>query len=190
MEQIQLNRETHAYSPDFPSVTAILQKAGLIDPTWFTEESRQRGSAVHLAAEYFDRGTLIFDDLDPQIAAYLRGFIQFRSNGHPLSAHEWIETPLKDPGGLYAGTADRILINRPRSVWDLKTGDPKAADKYQLAAYTNVLEDPESYRRFCLYLRPNGTYRVREFPQEEYAEDLNVFFAALTIYYARLRERI
>jgi hypothetical protein len=190
MQQIELNRETHTYSPNLPSVTAILQKAGLIDPTWYTEESRQRGGALHLAAEYFDRGTLVFDDLDPQIACYLRGFIQFRRNGHPLTANEWIETPLKDPLGLYAGTPDRILINRPRSIWDLKSGDYKPADKWQLASYTNMLEEPKSYRRFCLYLRPNGTYRVREFPQQEYAEDLNVFFAALTIYYARLRERI
>jgi hypothetical protein len=190
MQQIELDRETHIYSPNLPNVSTILQKAGLIDPTWFTEESRQRGSALHLAAEYYDRGTLVFDDLDPQIAAYLRGFIQFRNNGHPLAANEWIETPLMDPLRLYAGTPDRILINRPRAIWDLKSGDYKPADKWQLASYTNMLEEPESYRRFCLYLRPNGTYRVREFPQQEYADDLNVFFAALTIYYARLRERI
>ena len=187
MEQIELNRETHTYSPNLPSVTTILQKAGLIDPTWFTEESRQRGSAVHLAAEYYDQGTLIFDDLDPQIAAYLRGFIQFRSNGHPLSAREWIEIPMKDPLGLYAGTADRILINRPRSVWDLKTGDEKKWHRIQMAAYVNMLGEEYSYSRFALYLRANGTYKIREFPKSEYYDDLNIFMACLVIHNERTR---
>ena len=56
MAVIKLDRETHTYTPNLPSVTEILRSVGLIDATWYTEEARQRGTAVHLACEYWDSG--------------------------------------------------------------------------------------------------------------------------------------
>lgn len=191
MERIELDRETHTYTPNLPSVSEILQEAGLIDLTWLTEEARNRGSMVHLAAEYYDLGRLDFHSVDPRIEPYLRAFIQFRANRPDTRSQEWIEVPMADPLGLYAGTPDRILISK-RELWDLKTGPYKPADKWQTAAYLNMLEgeEPASWKRFCLYLKPAGTYKVREFPQSEFPADLNVFHAALTLYYTKRQEKI
>jgi hypothetical protein len=189
MEAIELDRETHRYTPNLPSVTEILEAAGLIDTAWFTEESRERGSAVHRACELFDLGELDFESLDDRIEPYVRAYIRFRASRKDL-IFDWIETPMMDGARVYAGCADRILQSQERAVWDLKTGDPKPADRYQLAAYVNLLDDPFSYSRACLYLRQDATYQVREFPKDQYIYDLNVFNAALTIYYAKQFERI
>jgi hypothetical protein len=192
MEKIQLDRETHLYTPNLPSVTEILQDVALIDPTWFTDDARDRGSAVHLAAEYYDQGVLDYQSLDPRIEPYVRAYIAFRQ-AHPLEEGEWIEVPMMDPCKLYAGTADRIVRSRPPQlpkIRDLKTGPYAPSHKWQMAAYANMFEDPASFLREGLYLRPNGTYKIREFPQEEFPTDLNVWNAALTIYYTKRQEKI
>jgi hypothetical protein len=179
---IELDRETHIYTPNLPSVTEILKSAGMIDTTWYTEEARQRGSAVHLACEYWDLGDLEEDSVDPAIAGYLQSYIAFRQT-QGSAVPEWIEMPLMDKSGTYAGTPDRILVARPRALWDLKTGACQHWHRYQSAAYVNCLDDPFSYSRFGIYLRQNGNLpEVREFPKKEYMADLSIFMAALTIY--------
>ena len=95
---------------------------------------------------------------------------------------------LMDKCGLYAGTPDRILLARPRELWDLKTGPYQDWHRYQGAAYINCLDDPFSYSRFGIYLKKNGSFpAVREFPKKEYVDDLRVFLAALTVYNAKSR---
>ena len=59
---IQFDEAAHVYTVagvERPSVTQILKDAGLIDTTWYTDEARQRGRAVHLAAQFLDEDDLI-----------------------------------------------------------------------------------------------------------------------------------
>jgi hypothetical protein len=70
---LELNRETHTYTPNLPSVTTILKSVGLIDASFYTIEGRERGSAVHLACEYFDQGDLDEDTLELPTAFYFPG---------------------------------------------------------------------------------------------------------------------
>lgn len=172
-----------------PRVSAILKDAGLIDTRWFTDEVRDRGTAVHAACHYLDEGDLDETTIDPVVQPYLEAYKRFQrdASGHDWT---WIECPQQDPLGQYRGTPDRILCCRPRALWDLKTGCHFAWHKYQLASYVNMLDDPYSYRRFGLYLKKDATYQVREFPQTDYARDLDVFRAALTLWYAKREDKI
>ena len=56
-EVLSFDPITHQYRLDgerVPSVTQVLSVCGLIDDTWYTEESRQRGQAIHLATKLLD----------------------------------------------------------------------------------------------------------------------------------------
>ena len=187
---IELDRETHTYTPNLPSVTEILKSVGLIETTFYTEEARRRGSAVHSACEYWDQGDLDEDSVDPAIAGYLQSYIKFRQVSG-FQDPEWIEMPLMSKCGSYAGTPDRVLISRPRILLDIKTGPHQYWHKWQGALYLNMLDDPYSFSRFGIYLKPNGNLpRVHEFPKKEYAADLAIGLAAVTIYHAKLQNRI
>jgi len=174
---------------ELPRVTDILKEAGLIDVSWLTPEGRDRGSYVHQACQFYDEGDLDESTVDSAIAGYLDGYKKFRRESS-IESWDWIECPQQDPRGLYRGTPDRIIDVRPRAVWDPKTGSPVPCTALQLAAYVNMLPDPYSYRRFALYLKPNGTYTVVEFPREQYAHDLSIFMAALNIYYWRQEHHV
>lgn len=178
---IELNRENHTYSGNLPGVTSILKAVGIIDTAFYSDEGRDRGTAVHLACEYFDQGDLDESSIDPQIAGYLDAYKRFRSLTE--WQFEWIEMPIRDRAGKYAGTPDRGLSARPRKLIDIKTGAYQPWHAIQAAAYVNCLEDPFSYSRYGLYLKTNGTFSMREFPKAEYVSDLAIFQSALNIYY-------
>lgn len=165
---------------ELPRVTEILKEAGLIDTTWMTEHGRERGTAVHLACQYYDEGTLDYGSITPEIEGYLRAYDAWKQAAG-VEGFEWIECPQQDPRGLYRGTPDRILSTRPRVIWDLKSGGYLPCVSLQLAAYVNMMKDPWSYDRNALYLSSDGTYTVKQFPKSEYQTDLNVFLSALNV---------
>src|SRR5712691_11356107 len=73
------------------AVTQVLQTAGLVDATWFTEASRLRGAAIHQAAEALDRGELP-GHVDVGHEPYLDGYRRFLQDARPV----WhgLETPV------------------------------------------------------------------------------------------------
>jgi hypothetical protein len=185
VEKIELDKETHIYSPALPSVTQILQDIGFIDSTWFTEESRDRGSRVHARCEDYDLGRLDWQTIDDEIEGYIRSYIAFRF-AHKDMAFDWIEMPRMDRARLYAGTADRIIKARPKSIWDLKTGSPLPFHPLQLAAYANMDGDPFSYERHGLYLDKEGKHpKIVTYPKSDLQEDLADWNSALRIYYRK-----
>jgi hypothetical protein len=164
-----------------PSVTQILDEVGLLRKDFYTIEGRERGRAVHLACQFYDEGDLDLESVDGEINGYLAAYIKWRKETG--TKPDWIEIPI---GGhhknfAYAGTPDRIMTTRPRSLVDLKTGAFQEWHRIQTALYVNLLEDPWSYSRFGLYLKATGDYSIREFPKSEYAADLNVGLSALNI---------
>lgn len=182
---VELNRETHTYTPNLPSVTGILKAVGIIDTAFYTEEGRERGSAVHLACEFLDQGDLDESTIDLQIAGYVEAYKKFKSDtGWEF---DWIEAPVSDKAHTYAGTPDRILVSRPRRIIDLKTGPFQKWHAIQAAAYANCLDDFFSYSRFGVYLQGSGKYSLREYPKAEFVSDLAIFQSALNIYYWKER---
>jgi hypothetical protein len=178
---ITLDRETHRYSNGLPSVTQILQGANIINPEIYTQESKDRGTAVHAACEYWDKGDLDESELDSRIVPYLDAYKLFRMETR--ISYEWIEAPMDDAAHLYAGMPDRVIISRPAMLIDIKSGAPERWHHLQTAAYVNMFADPFSFQRFSLYLNAGGKYRLVEHPKTEYIADLGIFINALNIHY-------
>jgi hypothetical protein len=148
---------------DLPHVTDILKDAGLIDTTFFTEWSRDRGKAVHLACELSDKGMLNETDLDPAVAPRLEMYRKFLKEVKPeiLGIEEYVEYPK-----AYCGTLDRrMVINGFPGVLDIKNGNPAPWHALQVMLYSLCLK-PCPMKRWGLYLL-DYRYKLVEFTNSE-----------------------
>lgn len=170
----------HRYSMDgrgFISVTQALKAAELIETEWFSEAARLRGQHVHEACMFVDDDDL--DSTDPSYAPYVAAYDAFLRDAKPQWAY--IEQRVCDPVCGYAGTFDRVgFLNGNWALLDLKTGDEAAWHGPQTAAYARLVPTANGLKpkRFGLYLRKDGTYRLQPFPDRN---DEKVFLAALTV---------
>lgn len=145
-------------SAPLPRVTWILRRAGLVDPTWFKEEARLRGQALHLAARYLDEGSLEWDSVDAAILARLRQYQSFLDEVQPdtLSIEEEVENR---PYG-YVGHLDRrVKIGGREGVLDLKSPNSAPWHGLQVAMYAACFARP--LRRWTLHLG-DDRYRLVE----------------------------
>lgn len=152
-----------------PRVSEILVNGGIVDPKFYTEESRIRGTAVHQAVFLDIFGDLHVDNLHPVVRPYLEAWFLFKrqTNFRPIEA--LCEKRLYQPIYRYVGKPDIMgfLNGRPVLI-DIKSGGDGAA-KYQLAAYR---EFPAilAYQpaRFSLCLKNDGRYKlnVHEDPRD------------------------
>ncbi len=157
------------------SVTTALKEAGLIDTTWFTPEAAERGTAVHLACEQMDLGTLNYRPISSEHLGFLDAYARFFAEAKPVWST--VEEQVCDATVGYAGTLDRSgLLNGVWTVLDIKTGPPAPWHGLQLAAYARILG--RRPQRFDLYLAADGTYRLE--PQRTRTDEAN-FLAALAV---------
>lgn len=160
-----------------PSVTGILKSAGLIDPSFFSAYSAQRGTYAHLAVHYLNQGALDEDGLDPVIKPYVDGYKKFLSEtGFSVEKSE--EHLYSEEIG-FAGTTDLIghFPDGRRAVIDIKTSSYVTWHECQIAAYKLLIGDSKLLK-FGLYLDNTGGYKLRPMVSRE-AKD--VFLAALKI---------
>jgi hypothetical protein len=184
---------THRYTTDtgreLLSVTTALREAGVIDPTWFTEDAAIRGTYVHQAIALDHEGDLDDESLDPLIAPYVCAYRRFREESGFVEA-AWEEQVADEDLGV-AGTLDlrgafprRALRHPGIDLLDIKTGTVPSWVGYQTAAYARLLPStlgPLRWR-WCLQLCPDGSYRLHECSKPH---DERVFLAALTIAQAK-----
>jgi len=184
---LSFDADTHTYTAGgvpLVSVTTAIKSAGLMgDTSFYTEESRDRGTAVHWVTERFDLGTLDCELIDEALAPYLAAYERFRQEHGPVWSH--VETKTADLALHYAGTVDRAgrLTTCPHPVvLDIKSGGPAAWHRVQLSAYKRLLaaELPALITRYALYLSSEGTYRLEAFPLDD-REDWQTFQAALAV---------
>lgn len=194
-----------------PSVTQGLQLAGVTPNVWRSPAQArlagERGTHVHLACEYLDRGTLDWSDLDPLLEPYVRAYEAFKADtrflpglieqtGYGVVAIGGERLPFGytlDRAGIWRGR-DGMGPVRPLLL-DLKTGSEiKPAIGVQLAGYEIGVTDPElrgePRDRVAVQLRPDpkagpGTkpYRIYEYPDET-----RTFEAALWLAWWHLRQ--
>lgn len=157
----------HTYwlgSERLPSVTEILTNANIIDKAWYTEESAQRGSAVHRACQLLLEGNLNESTVDSRIAGYVAAFRAFKS---VVSIGDCeCEKLVWSQYLRYAGLTDiDCVLNGSPALIDIKTGSVPAWVDLQLAAYDNALFETDGTLRrlFSLNLRADGTYRLRQY---------------------------
>ena len=171
-------------SATFPRVTSVIKAAGMIDATHFTDFARDRGTAVHLAAQLVLEGKLDRSSIDPAVAPRLAQFERFMLEARPDV--EAVELEVVHHQLRYRGRLD-LLVRRVagglvRAVIDIK-GPAKAAwHGVQTAAYQHAVGDCPA--RFCLHLSDTD-YRL--IPHTD-RQDWLKFVAALRAYRAQPEE--
>jgi hypothetical protein len=187
------DQEKHEYTLNglrLPSVTQILESVGLSPdfsgvPAADLEFARQRGSAVHLATAYDDRGDLDEDSLDPRIAPYLEAWRQFRRDFHFEPTE--IEFMFYSKKHGYAGTLDRFGPSdlAPYTLIDLKTAAKVdlTATGPQTGAYSAGYCEftgqalLKQIKRYAVQLQPDG-YKLIECKDRQ---DFDAFLHALSL---------
>jgi len=178
---IEFNEAAHEYSCEgkvYPSVTQILKDCGIIDITWYTDETAQRGTFVHDCLKLIDQGTpAVLLEYGEDIEGYINAYLQFKKDAQYKI--EAIEEPLCSQEYGFAGTPDRICeLNGKSCILDIKTGQKQEWHGAQLSAYKMLHGDDQGVLR-GLYLNKDGKYRLESFKDSEYR---NLFLSALTIY--------
>lgn len=180
---LTFDAEKHQYRIDgqrVPSVTQVLQGAGLIDTTWFNDAARTRGTYVAQATEMYDKGTLDYDALDEGLKPYVMAWEKFLvASGAEI---EVIERAVFSAVRRYAGTLDRIIrlgSHGFRQIIDIKTGSKAPWHCLQTMGY--ALCEHGFLRRASVILRDDGTYLFCEHNDD--ATDRHVFLSALNLYH-------
>jgi len=166
-------------------VSRILAQAGLVDPSWFTQESRDRGHVVHAIGEAYLRKQDIefgrsFDGyakalrdglatLDFQPVCIERRLVMHDITGRP-DAIGWLPRPV---GRLMSGP----------TILDIKSGARKPAHGIQLAFYETLanatpdlrLQLPDAlaqlpWQRVGFYVKDTGRYTLH--PYDDYNDRL------------------
>ena len=165
--KIKFDVDQHKYflgDREIPGVTTIMKGLNLIDDRWFTEESRETGTAVHEILELYDKGIKV----EPKHAliGYLSAYQAFLSENSSLYVKE-IEKTVYEPNMSYCGKLDRIMINcdtGQKFLIDIKTGAPLRNHKLQCSAYALAARD-KSLLIGGLYLTADGKYKFKLYPR-------------------------
>lgn len=168
MTEFFYDDETHAYTlPDgrrLPHITGMLKTCGLIDDRWYTEESSERGVAVHKLTADYDLGALAVSDCVSVHRGYLLGHVQAMSILRPEILD--VEIPRVHPAFLFGGRLDRVLrAYQLLTVYEIKSGGPEPSHPIQTALQAILASaeyglPPESWARLCCYLTTRGKFRI------------------------------
>ena len=147
-----------------PHITGMLERTGWIDDAWFTEESAERGVAVHELTARYDLGALDLSTCVSIYRSWLLGHVECMARLKPT--WDEIEIPRVHAGHRFAGRPDRIgTWAGLRTVLEIKSGTPQPSHKVQTALQAVLVSaggglPPASYVRLCEYLRPNGKWAL------------------------------
>ena len=177
---IIFDSKTHTYFIDgekTPSVTQIIQDAGLVDGSeFFKPHHAARGTLVHRATDALDRGIDTSEQHDPEVEPYLKSYKRFLKECSPT--YEEIEKIKVIRELKVAGTVDRSgTIFGEKAVIDIKTGIKARWHGIQLAAYA---WDRQDFKRYTLHLKTNGKYILIEHSDKQ---DFLVFKSAAILYH-------
>ncbi|MCI4625031.1 MAG: hypothetical protein L3V56_03625 [Candidatus Magnetoovum sp. WYHC-5] len=184
---LQYDDFTHTYTVDgtvVPSVTQILKEFGFYKgEQYFTTSSSGRGKYIHEACQMYDEGVLDLDSAALEHKGYIQGWVNFlqETKLHVID----IERPIYHELYRFAGTVDRFgILYGKKVILDIKTGVPQPSDRLQTAGYqwlyNGLCELIDG--RYCLYLKQNGTYKLKEHKERE---DCNDFLALVRLWYRK-----
>jgi len=174
LTQFRFNPDEHVYTDldgrELPHITGMLARTGWIDDTWYTEESCERGQAVHALTADFDLGVL-----DPATAPKTyRAWVLAYVAGMKILQPIWdsIEAPIVHPTFRFGGRPDRVgkafgistilEVKSNNQGWNLEKAHPiQTALQAVLVSATRPLP-AEAWVRYAFYCRPNGQYRLED----------------------------
>lgn len=182
---LEYRPDRHQYfyqGSQLPGFTRVLSSLGYYGAgkAFYTENSRQRGQAVHKATELIDQHHPNATDIDeiacsdrieihPEILPYSAGYVLFkRETGYQPIHHE---TPMCSVKMRAAGTPDGLGLERStgrRIILDLKSwksqgAKPKISSEIQTAGYKIMAKEYmgfETDERWVLKLPGDGSYRI------------------------------
>lgn len=178
-----------------PNVTRILDEV-----TDFSHVDRETlayaqalGTAVHKACELDDLGDLVEDSVAVAVGPYLAAYRKFKVEQRP----QWdaIEERVFHRLHQVAGTLDRRgTLFREKALVDLKSGIEHPALALQTSAYleshcSSVGESSVGWKRYGLYLRADGNYKLTEI-QTPHVVDFRDFVSALNVYRWKQRHNL
>jgi len=157
----------HAYYLDevrVPSITQMLTADGEINATWFTEESRVRGTAVHDLAARFALGALERDEYEGAYRGYFLAHVEAMKLLRPEVLH--VEIPWCHRRYRFGGRLDLVVrLYGALSVVELKSGDRLPWHGVQTALQAMLVEQETgvpatSVRRYGLHLKADGRFKL------------------------------
>lgn len=177
MSALTFDPEAHVYRLNgevLPSVTQVLEPLISYDgvPSGVLRHAAERGTAVHLATEFWDDGDLDEESIDQEILPYVQAWQRFRAE----SGFEVLRSEVRvySERHRYAGTVDCIGVMRGRLVMVEKktTAVLAAAAAIQVTAYRRAYNETcrpaERIRHsYTVHLRRDGTYRLDEWTPDE-----------------------
>lgn len=193
--EITFDEARHVYTVEgceLPGITSRMKACGLIDDRWLTEDSRHRGTAVHLLTQLHDENDLDESSIDPALVGYLDAWKAFRSETGWVNV-EPPETCVASLTYGYATRIDRIGYHAGTAltVLNLKSGPPTPWHRYQLAgeaiawAESRDLRRASSVARVAVHVAKDGAYTVKRYTDPA---DLDIFRAIATV--ANLHDRM
>lgn len=186
---------THTYTIGgivVPSNTEILEDVGFRESFFDKEWYADKGTKIHLACHFHNKGTLFWDTVDPLIFGYVEAYLKFKRECNvEVKASELI---VYNETLMYGTTVDSIdnldfMGKRIEAIVELKSGQAQTSDAIQTAGQKLALDSSfNEYaginRRFILYLKQNGTYKLVECTDYE---DYKDFEAACRVYHRKRR---
>jgi hypothetical protein len=165
----------HVYTVDDqvkPHITGMLANEGIIDDTWFTEESCDRGIAVHDLTAAYDLGAIDPRTLVSSFRGFLLGHVKAMQLLRPTMLA--VEEPEVHPRYLFGGRPDRVcVVKNVKTILEIKSGVKPRRIQYKgrwttahevqtalqaiLVAWRYRLE-PQMFQRIAAYYKSTGKY--------------------------------
>ena len=173
-QAVQFDEATHTYTDrdgiNIPSVTQVLQCAGLVDYSGIDPEVLNRkawiGTQAHRATQFLDEGDLDMDSVHETVKPYVQAWENFKNESgfKPLVGEAERPRIVMINGMRYAMTADVTgTINGKQFVIEKKCASQEEVWwKVQLAAYEQGIrsEDKIHRMRMAVKLGPDASYRA------------------------------
>ncbi len=183
---LTFSEEDHRYfwdgAPVEYSVTGVLSPLYDFEgiPDYVLENARNRGEAVHKAAELEDQSRLDWSRLHPEVEPYVQAWVKFKKETGFIP--ELIEHRVYNHKHRFAGTLDRTgILFGEHGLLDVKaTAKISKVTALQTAAYASCFDEP--LRRFCIQLKRDGNYDLVEYKERG---DFNKFITVLN--YQRIK---
>jgi hypothetical protein len=160
---------------------------GLIDDSWRDEHAMDRGTAVHLATQFYDEGDLDEASVSAEVRPYLDAYRKWRREMPEFEIARKPELKVANPGLDITGTLDRIVA-KPKNNWlivvDIKTGAPAPWHRWQIALYRLLYalqEGGGTPLGAALYLSADGTYKWIEYKDRTDPDRARALIAAAHI---------
>lgn len=150
----------------YPHITGMLNDTGWVDDEWFTEESSERGVAVHRLTADYDLKSLDVATCTSKYRGYLLGHVKAVGIARPT----WlaVEEPLVHSTLRFGGRPDRDCIAyNLRAAWEEKSGQAARGHQIQTALQAILIADEArmpatAIARFCCYVKAGGKFKLEE----------------------------